>query len=477
MGNVATSESDSAVQLMLSQLALERGSEVAIDHTEAILTFGELHERAQQRVSELETDVYSEPQTAVVPVLVDFGLNSVIDIIAHLSLRQPFAPISSTTPAGRLRDYRSRLEQWNGLFSSARPGRVNPSNTGVVLFTSGSTGRPKGVVIPWGTIDFRLQDYFATLGRNALPLRFSSLAPLSVASGLLQIFLLLNGATMVRRDPSSLSPRALLDELSRSRISHLFLPSQIFRMLVQLADLGEVHFPDCELLSIGGESVRCEDVQRFRRTVPEKVILRHVLGATESMTYLSYSTPLDSLPHSGQVPVNGPTIPPTSRLIPISDAVYEVWCTGPIASGYLDDESLDRSLFTFDPKGVRWWKSGDLVSWGQDGNLLHRGRRDDTIHIPGKLASPTELIHQLLEIPAITGVVVMVDSINGEARFDAHVEVPQPEGFFEDSVREHLAQVLESHMLPRRIVQWASFPVDSQGKADRSVMRASTSNE
>ena len=483
------------VERMLSKLAAERPSETAIDHPEGKITFGELNQRVHKRVSEIATILDSPANAGVLPVIVNYGLGSLFDVIACLWLRHPFAPISSSSPPGRLDQYLTRLgEPSEILKSDSEHGEssledvapplggsslpvflrsVDPNDTGAIMFTSGSTGQPKGVAIPWGTLDFRLADYFDTLGQNRLPLRFSSLAPLNVVSGLLQVFLLLNGATMVRRDPSVYSPVGLLNELSQSRITHLLLPSQVCRAMARVVEPEVTHFSECVLLSIGGESVRCEDLIRFRTALPGNAVFRHVLGATESMTYLSYSIPLGELPLSGQVPVSGPMIHATTRLVPVSDSLSEVWCTGPIASGYLEDDSLNLQAFHTDSDGIRWWKSGDLVSQDSEGNLIHQGRVDDLVKIRGKLASPSELIHHLLEIPGVSAALVMVGHSPGEMHFDAHVEVPDSALFSESRARAYLAQVLEPHFMPRLFVQWASFPVGPQGKADRLAMRSS----
>jgi len=459
------------------------------------VTFEELEILVIQRAGGLSETLATTGYSGVLPVLVDYSLDAMVNILACLWLRQAFSPIDSATPPARLQKLLALLGQPAGVLVSPageslilpegvhplapstggrKPEPANPerNDTAVVVMTSGSTGTPKAVEISWRVVDYRIISYFEGLGRTEPPVRVTSLAPLNFVAGLHQVMTIIQGAHILRFDPRRHHPRDLLTHLALQNPTHLFLPSQLFRILAPLAEASGLRFTDCRVMSVGGESVRFEDIHKFRPTLPPGVVFRHLLGASECITYLSYTVTIDNAPHSGQVPLGTREIPDTTKLVPSSDELYDLWCSGPIASGYLGQPDLTKERFVDDEKGITWWKSGDVVSLGDDGTVIHRGRVDDLIKIRGKLASPSELTSHILQFPDVTGAAVLVQTEGGAPFFVAHVEVTSPESFSRDKLGEFLAQSLESHLLPKRIRVWGTFPVNDHGKVDRIALQS-----
>jgi len=331
-------------------------------------------------------------------------------------------------------------------------------------------------MVPWSTIDFRIENYFESLRRDHKPMKITSLAPLNFVAGLLQLFLVLNGASMLRMNPRDFTLDGILSAIDEFSPTHLFLPPQVFRLLTRVVPSASLFLAECTLVSIGGESVRCEDVHAFRQILPERTSFRHVLAATESMRCMAYESALEDLPSVGQVPVGTMDLPVTTKLVPYDEDLFEVWCSGPIASGYLSDAISQQRSFVHDSDGVLWWKSGDLVAPTPEGTLMHRGRVDDTVKIRGKLASPSELTHQLIQWPGVHGAVVLVEHHNREPYFVAHVEIGEQPLFESVSLEAHLRQTLDSHLVPRKIVSWVSFPLNHHGKVDRAVLARRAAN-
>jgi acyl-coenzyme A synthetase/AMP-(fatty) acid ligase len=185
------------------------------------------------------------------------------------------------------------------------------------------------------------------------------------------------------------------------------------------------------------------------------------------MTFLANSMRVHDAPREGQVPVHSGELLSGVHLVDRGDGLFEVWCRGPIASGYLPNEAPENVRFVTAEDGITWWVSGDLVSWTQNKKLVHRGRTDDVVKIRGKLASPSELIHQLLQWPSVTGATVLVGHHGEEPYFVAHVESPGLDGIDRAGLRAHLRETLDSHLVPRKIEVWESFPLNPHGKLDR----------
>lgn len=475
-----------SVREAIDSLASTQPDTIAMTTNHQSVSFAELAAMVEEKAIEIAAISGKLGKQNILPVLVDYSLESVVNILACLWVRQPFSPIDEATPAGRLEVLRELLGNPStichpkGISGDAvdvgsnrldteppAPLPYHPGETGAVFMTSGSTGTPKGVMIPWSTLDYRLRNYFFSLEPHTLPMRATSLAPLNFVAGFLQISLLLHGVGLFRVNPKDFSPKEMLSTISRYSPTHLFLPSQLFRVLSRVVETSGAVFPDCLMMTVGGESVRCEDLHRFADRLPAGTQFRHVLGATESMRFLDFTAPVSQLPPDGLVPVGSEPIPDTTQLIPQGENLFEVWCSGPIASGYLSDSPTHHERFVTDESGTLWWKSGDLVSWTEQRTLIHRGRMDDTIKVRGKLASPSEIVFQLEKLPEVRGAYVTVESHRGEDYFVAHVDCAEKAPVTVSQLRQALSKVLDSHLVPRRFVMWEGFPLNAHGKVDR----------
>ncbi|BBY45779.1 hypothetical protein MCEL_40740 [Mycolicibacterium celeriflavum] len=140
------------------------------------------------------------------------------------------------------------------------------------------------------------------------------------------------------------------------------------------------------LLIMGGEPCPPELVERW---APGRVMI-NVCGPTETSVFAAMSAPLVS--GSGVVPIGTP-VPGAAffvldqwlRPVP-AGVVGELYVAGRLGCGYVRRASLTASRFVacpFGGFGQRMYRSGDLVRWGADGQLVHLGRADEQVKIRG----------------------------------------------------------------------------------------------
>ena len=63
----------------------------------------------------------------------------------------------------------------------------------------------------------------------------------------------------------------------------------------------------------------------------------------------------------------------------------------PVAVGYWNDAKATAKLFTTDSEGIKWLKTGDLVSCDEEGYLKIKGRVKDQIIRGGENISPVAI--------------------------------------------------------------------------------------
>ena len=122
-------------------------------------------------------------------------------------------------------------------------------------------------------------------------------------------------------------------------------------------------------------------------------------------------------------------------------------------------------------ENTKLYRTGDIVRYQADGNLVYLGRIDNQIKLRG----------YRVELGEVEGVLAHLDCINEAAviaqrrsdydvRLIAYV-VMTPEVVFEEKkVRRLLAEILPAHMVPSSFIALKKMPLTKNGKVDRSAL-------
>ena len=353
-----------------------------------------------------------------------------------------------------------------------------------ILYTSGSTGEPKGVKVSYEGVSVYTQ---AMLSRLSVQHRASFAMVTSFAAdlGYTAVFgalwsggtLHVAGAEMVR------DPAALADFLDGSGVDYLKIVPRHFAALLHSPDAGRL-LPRCALL-FGGDVLPWQLVDRVRSLGRSCRIFNHY-GPTETtvgaiMTEVSPALEARMRAETEKgVPI-GQALEGYEVAILDADArpveagmTGEICISGPaVGLGYVQpDDNRDpegRPRFTWNEKGQRCYRTGDLGVLTADGMVVFRGRADEMVKIRGHRVEPNGLAAVLRSHEDVRDAAVLVErSPEGEPRLIAAVVTSLDEA----SIMSWLAERLPAAMHPAQVLVCESLPLTANGKLDRAAVLA-----
>ncbi|GAA0969415.1 amino acid adenylation domain-containing protein [Actinocorallia libanotica] len=351
-----------------------------------------------------------------------------------------------------------------------------PGDAAYVIFTSGSTGRPKGVVVPHGAIVNRLRWMQAEYGLTPED-KVLQKTPATFDVSVWEFFwALCEGASVVLAEPGGHRDPAYLAGIIRQRgITTLhFVPSMLKAFLT---DPGVPACTSLRRVFTSGEALPADTAQGLHDLLP--VQLHNLYGPTEAAVDVTY---WPFRPGARSVPIGRPVWNTRvhvldARLRPVPVGVPgELYLAGvQLARGYLSRPGLTAERFVADPFGApgeRMYRTGDLVRWNASGELEYLGRTDHQVKLRGLRIEPGEIEEVLRARPDVADVAVMARYDRpGAGRLAAYLVA---DGALAETarIRADLAKALPAHMVPDDFVVLEEMPLSPNGKLDRKALPA-----
>ncbi|MYW01251.1 non-ribosomal peptide synthetase, partial [Streptomyces sp. SID3343] len=463
-------------------------------------TYGRLADRARRLAGRLIRDGVRPGDT--VAITVPKGIAQVVAVLGVLATGAAYVPIGVDQPSRRRTTMRNTAgvrvtvtDRAHTHLVTTGPDTVvvdlettaedapapvvdgSPDDVAYVIFTSGSTGVPKGVEVAHraaaNTIDvvgdlFDVGAHDRTLAMSALDFDLSvydMFAFLSVGGSLVTV------AEAHRRDAAHWA-----ELVRRHGVTVLScVPALLDMLLTAAADDGLGG--DLRLVMLGGDWVGLDQPERLRAVVPG---CRFVAlgGMTEAAIHSTVFEVHDVDPAWRSIPYGAPLPGTRARVVDARGrdcpdwVAGELWVGGAgVAAGYRGDPERSAERFV-EHDGVRWYRSGDLARYRDDGVLEFLGRADHQVKIRGHRIELGEIEAALESHPAVLQAVAVV--VEGPARrLAAAVSasgrvLPDPA-----ALRTRVGERLPPYMVPEHVHAWESLPLTANGKLDRrAVQRA-----
>lgn len=349
---------------------------------------------------------------------------------------------------------------------------VGVGDPAYVLFTSGSTGIPKAVVRSHLLHTSRV---FLEQSLYGLGARDRHLLKLPVSSRELFWPLATGGACVVVPPRGDRDDRVLLQSLRDHEVTVLSIVPSMLRLLAASPAFAEL--PALRHVFVGGEALHTDLEERVRS-------LGYEVHTTFTLTEADYVTHRGG--PAGELGSDGTNIGrPLDMRVYVCDehgrrvptgVIGEVWAGGPgIADGYLGDPERTAQRFVPNPFGdaqaPTLFRTGDLARVHDDGSFEYVGRRDLQVKVRGQRVEPTEVEHWIRAHPAVEDAAVVGYADREQGAVLVAFVVAQDDRATERALRAHLAQHVQSWMIPRHVTFVARLPQLPSGKVDRVALR------
>ncbi|MEO0789955.1 MAG: amino acid adenylation domain-containing protein [Bacteroidota bacterium] len=486
------------------QQAEQRPDAIAVEAPKGKLTYRELDRRSNQLANLLlSKGLKSEDRVAI---MVDRGLEMIVGLWGIVKAGGAYVPIDPEYPAERIEfmaqdagvKYIVTQSVYSGLLLGGqqpiilsstfneldsvddfRPAfKPKPSDLAYVLYTSGSTGKPKGAMNQHDGLINSL-----SWMQQALKMEPENGAILQKTTFCFDVSIwelfwpLMIGARLVmaekggEKDSSYL--RRLIDEYNISMIH--FVPPMLDAFLLQ----NNSSLPSLKKVLCIGESLLLDTARKFESLYPN-VELHNLYGPTEAAIQVTHieikeASRLEKIT-IGKSIANSPifVVNKHRQICPIG-VPGELWIGGiQVCRGYLNREELTKEKFVnidliHEGTVQRYYRTGDLVSRNENGEIDFLGRFDHQLKLRGYRIELGEIESALKSISGINRAVVVAKEISPDNK--------QLVGYLETeeeidikSIKSFLESKLPHYMVPAFLLRLGSLPLLPNGKIDRKSL-------
>lgn len=373
--------------------------------------------------------------------------------------------------------YTQDFESFNideSLIKNAKEKHID-TNLLYVLFTSGSTGIPKGVSIAHrSVIDYAFHFCEAfEVDENEI---IANQAPLYVDASLPDILATIKPSATLHLIPNHLFafPNKILDYLEQEKITMIFWkPTVLIYFIKDQDNLKNYPLKNLNKILIGGEIMSIKQLNIWRKHLPN-ALFANCYGPTEITDVCCYYI-LDREFSENEILPIGKAYKNTELLVFDENMNFispkqigvkgELFVRGTSLSlGYYNDKEKTKQAFIQNPLHDNYldllYKTGDIVSYNEFGELLCYGRNDNRIKFMG---------HRI-ELGEIESVINSHSKIILCACIFKEKIICFYESDEELDFKAFLKDKLPSYMIPKHFIKIEKFKLNQNSKIDRKAL-------
>lgn len=349
-----------------------------------------------------------------------------------------------------------------------------------ILFTSGSTGKPKGVPITRKNLmdylsffldknnyDFNPQDRFLQVFDFTFDVAYFSLfVPLSV------------GATCYALDnkPGRIKFLEIIQMLKDHDITVVSMVPTVLLFLKKY--LSRISLPHLRYSFFSGDILYHDTAANWKKCFPNGH-LHNSYGPTETTIqntrYIWEEKQSEIESHNNIVPIGKPfpgvhyvILDEEGKRVPEGETGELCFYGNQVIDAYVGHEHEHMFInVEIEGRSQRCYKTGDLSSLNQYGNLIFHGRKDFQCKINGYRIEIPEIEKVLYEIAKTPVAIVAKRNAEGLNYLIGFIEAST---MTEEELKSEMKRFLPEYMIPAHLIMLDAIPLNDNNKIDRKYL-------
>lgn len=356
---------------------------------------------------------------------------------------------------------------------------VPDSELAYILFTSGSTGKPKGVPITRGDVAAFI-DSMNNIGlditsKDKCLQPFDLTFDFSVSS---YVIPLTKGACIYTIPNKAVKFTYIAELLEEHHLTVLQMVPSMIRNLLPYMD--EVDASSVRYNILCGEALTGKVIIPWHGANPN-MISYNMYGPTEDTVFCTYylinKDTINKLLTANDIVSIGKSFKNSGVLL-MDDNDIEITqpnvegelclCGNQLTPGYWKNDRENKEKF-FVKDGVRYYRSGDMCYYAEDGNLMYVSRKDFQVKINGYRVELGEIENVYAEA-AKGKYCVVLPYQNAQDNTELAIIVEGKEYDYKEH-QAYMSSKLTKYMMPSKWLFVKSMPLNQNGKVDRKEIR------
>ncbi len=363
-----------------------------------------------------------------------------------------------------------------------QPIKFSENNLAYILFTSGSTGTPKGVPITFKNLDSLFYALDADTRHKVFHTdRCLQMFELNFDFSLVTfLYPLLYGACIYTIPKDQIKYFYIYKLILEEKLTYLVMVPSVIHYLCSY--FSEIHESGVRYCCFGAAPLDVDIVLEWKKCVPNAK-LYNSYGPTEytvTTTYYSFDNNQTPKTRNGVVAL-GKVLKDVVAIV--TDEYQNILKPGQegelclagsqLTSGYWRNTKKNKESFftkTYNGKEHLFYKTGDLCIRDEEEDILFIGRKDFQVKIRGYRVELSEIefyAKEKLSKKNVIGLAIINDLGNTEIAL-----VIESEAFDVSELTKYLKNKLPDYMIPTQYKFMKEFPLNSNGKIDRKVIKS-----
>ena len=474
---------------------------IALACGDVTYSFAALRDLAARLAGAIPTELHNAP----VAVLADRSAETAICFLAALYSGNYYVPIDPDMPAAKrqaiLDDAAPAVVLGREAVRSALdglrfPGRfLTPANAAAapvplptcggddplyMVYTSGSTGKPKGVLKSHAAEISFLEAYCSAFAFDETEI-IGNQTPFFFDAAAKDFYLMLKTGARLEIIPTEkfAMPTVLVEYLNEKQITFLSWVPTALAIVAQLRTFSFVKPETVRRVFFVGEVMPMKHLNYWRKYLPD-ITYVNLYGASELAGICCWYQVEGEFSDDESLPMGRPLencriyLMDGETRITEPGRIGELWLVSPaLALEYYHDPEKTEACFRkrdFGDGPVRCFKTGDLASFDEHGNLVFAARSDFQIKHMGHRIELGEIETVAGALPDVARCCCLYDA--GKSKIVLFAQLSEEAGPLTGrELQSQLRSRLSSYMLPAKVHIIEKLPLNANGKIDRPALR------